>query len=155
MKRDPTDQLALAATNTSHVGIAKLCSGLDQRIQHRLQIERRPADHLQHITRRSLIFQRFLKIARAGLQRAICLRAGDGDHRLLGEGLEQPDLAVGKTTYLGAAKRHGADRGTIAQQRPCDLRFVAEAPDSRHQSGLGVQVTHMDASRVQNCPAVD
>ena len=36
----------------------------------------------------------FLKIARAGLQRAIRLGAGDGDHRLLGERLQQLDLAV-------------------------------------------------------------
>ena len=39
MKRNSTDRLALAATNTSHVGITKPRSGLDHRIQHRLQIE--------------------------------------------------------------------------------------------------------------------
>ena len=68
------------------IGIAKPRGGLDHRVEHRLQIERRAADDLQHVAGRGLVFQRFLKIGRAGLQCAIRLGAADRDHRLVGEG---------------------------------------------------------------------
>ena len=39
------------------IGIAKPRGGFDQRIEHRLQIEGRAADDLQHVAGRSLVFQ--------------------------------------------------------------------------------------------------
>ena len=99
--------LALAAVDHGLIGIAKPGGGLDHRIQHRLQIEGRAADDLQHVAGRGLVFQRFLKIGRAGLQRAIRLGAADRDHRLLGEGLQQFDLAVGEAA---GGRRSNGDR---------------------------------------------
>src|SRR5271166_1690610 len=58
-------KLTLPPADHCHVGIAKPCGGLDHRVQHGLQIERRAADDLQHVADRGLVFQRFLKIARA------------------------------------------------------------------------------------------
>ena len=37
------------------VGIAKLCSRFDERVEHRLQIEGRAADNLKHIGGRGLL----------------------------------------------------------------------------------------------------
>ena len=98
---------------------AKPRGGFDQRVKHRLQIEGRAADDLQHVAGRGLVFQRFLKIGRAGLQRAISLGAADGDHRLLGEGFQQFDLAVGEAARRGA---------TDGRWRRCGSRRAATEP---------------------------
>ena len=45
------------------IRLAKLSGGLDQRIEHRLQIERRAADDLEHVGGRGLLLQRFAEIA--------------------------------------------------------------------------------------------
>ena len=100
---DQSSQLAVAERDQGLLRITKPGGGLDHRIEHGLQIEGRAADDLQHVAGRGLVFQRFLKVGRAGLQRAIRLGAGDRDHRLLGEGLQQFDLTVGEATLLAAA----------------------------------------------------
>ena len=66
------------------------------------------ADNLQHIARRGLVFQRFLKIARACLQRPIRLGAGEGDHRLLSKRLKQSNLAIRKASE-GTSERDGTN----------------------------------------------
>ena len=38
------------------------------------------------------------------VQGPICFGARDGDHRLLGEGLQQLDLSIGETAALAVAK---------------------------------------------------
>ena len=49
------------------VGIAQATYRLGQRVQHLLQIERRAADHLQHIGGCSLLLERFAQILGARL----------------------------------------------------------------------------------------
>ena len=58
--------IALAAVDHGLIGIAKPRGGLDHRIEHRLQIEGRAADDLQHVAGRGLVFQQFLKIGSCG-----------------------------------------------------------------------------------------
>ena len=53
----------------------------------------------------------------ARLQFAIGLGAPDGDHRLLGEGLQQRHLAVGEAARIFGVERDNADRVAVAQQR--------------------------------------
>jgi len=66
--------------------------------------------------------------AGAGLQRPVRLGAGDGDHRLLGEGLQQLDLAVGEAAALSAPKGERADRRAAAYQRDQNARLDRQAP---------------------------
>ena len=123
--------VALAAVDDRHFGAAQPSGGLDQRIQNRLQIEGRAADDLQHIAGRGLVFERFLEVAGALLQFAMRLGAGDGDHRLLGEGLQQLDLAVGEAAALSAPKDECADRRAAAHQWDRNARLDRQAPHGR------------------------
>ena len=71
-------------------GLAKPCRGLDQRIEHRLQIESRAADHLEHVGGGGLLLQRFAQLVeQAGVL--------DGDDGLPCEILDQLDLLVGES----------------------------------------------------------
>ena len=68
--------------------------GFHQRVQHRVEIERRAADRLQHLGRRGLLLQRLGHVAVARLHLLEQPDILDGDDRLVGEGLEQVDLLV-------------------------------------------------------------
>ena len=87
--------IALAGCHPGSLRIAQPCGGFEQCRQHRLQIERRAADDLQHVAGRRLVFQQFLKVARAGLQTRNT-RVLHRDHRLLRKVLQQFDLLVGE-----------------------------------------------------------
>ena len=52
-------------------------------------------------------------------QGAVGSDAADGDHRLLGEGFQQLDLAVGEAAGLDRTKRDRADHHAVALQRYC------------------------------------
>ena len=68
--------------------------GLGHRIEHGLQIERRAADDLQHVGGRGLLLQRFGQVARARLHLVEQPHVLDRDHGLVGEGLDEFDLAL-------------------------------------------------------------
>src|SRR5262249_37757270 len=55
----PIKELSLLPGNNATVCLAKSYCRFDQRIEHRLQIERRTTDHLEHIRSRRLLLQGF------------------------------------------------------------------------------------------------
>ena len=59
-----------------------------------LQIERRPADDLQHVGGRGLVLQRLGEVAVLALHLVEQPRVLDGDRRLVGESLDELDLAL-------------------------------------------------------------
>ena len=69
-------------------------------VQHPLQVGGRPADDLQHLGGRRLLLQRLRQRAVALLQLGEQAGVLDGDHGLVGEGLDQGDLAVGEGAWL-------------------------------------------------------
>src|SRR6266540_1331656 len=64
------EPVSLATEKVAEIGIAQLHRGFDQRVEHRLQIECRAADYLEHVTRRSLVFERLLEVVCAAVQLA-------------------------------------------------------------------------------------
>ena len=60
------------------IGIAKPDGRLAQRIEHRLQIEGRAADHLEHVSGGGLLLERFAQLVEQA-------RVLNGDDGLLGE----------------------------------------------------------------------
>src|SRR5262249_36807423 len=78
----------------------------------------------------------------------------DGDHGLVGEGLEQGDLPVVERQYLGSADRDRADRGTFSHQG--DNEYCAEAQPScelaalRKLLRLVLQVSDVDSPPVDD-----
>ena len=82
-------------------------------VEHRLQIERRTADDLQHIGGRSLLRERLLEVARARLHLVEQPHILDGDHGLVGEGLDELDLPRVEWANLGAKHDEYADRSAV------------------------------------------
>ena len=74
----------------------------DQRIEHGLQIERRAADHLEHVGGGGLLLQGFPQFAEQP-------RVLDGDDGLSGEVRQKLDLLVGEISDLGTVDDDGAD----------------------------------------------
>ena len=66
-------------------------------------LERREADHLEHVGGRGLLLQRFAEFGCASLVEQP--RVLDGDHRLVGEGRHQLDLLVGERADLRRQRR--------------------------------------------------
>ena len=61
-----------------HVSVAKARRRFDQGVEHRLQIEGRAADHLEHVGGGGLLLQRFAQLVEQA-------RVLDGDHGLGGK----------------------------------------------------------------------
>ena len=141
--------LAIAAVDRAVAGVAEPGGRFGEGVEHRLQIEGRAADDLEHVAGRGLVFEQFLEVAGALLQLAIGLGAGDGDDSLLGEGLQQCDLAVGEAADLRTRQLHRADRRSVAQQRQRYLRLVTEIAHGGAHSGCGRHVAHMNGLPVR------
>ena len=71
--------------------------------QHRLQIERRAADDLEHVSGGGLLLQRFAQIIGALLHFVEQPRLLDGDDGLIGESLQQFDVVIGEMAGLRCA----------------------------------------------------
>ena len=80
------------------LGIAKPGRQFDERMQHRLQIEGRTADDLQHVGGGGLLLQRFAHLVEQP-------RILDRDNGLVGEGLEQRELLVGERPDVLASRQ--------------------------------------------------
>src|SRR5262245_20473503 len=80
------------------------------RVEYRLDVGRRLADNAQDLTRRRLLFQRLLRLVEQP-------NVLNGDNRLVGEGLEERDLVVGKWSRLATANAQCPDDMTLVQQR--------------------------------------
>ena len=92
--------------------------------------------------------------AGAGLQRAIRLGAADGDHRLLGEGFQQFDLAVGEAARLATADAIAPIARAGAQQWDRHVERTKSRGDRlRPYSGSSMMSTIVGGARVENGPA--
>ena len=89
----------MVAMSASHSRAADF----DERVEHRLQIERRAADDLEHVGGGGLLLQRFGQIVGALLHLVEQPHVLDRDHGLVGEGGDQLDLLVGERAHLARA----------------------------------------------------
>src|SRR5262245_1192063 len=76
---------ALRSAYDRRVRLAQLGGRLDQRVEHRLQIKRRAADHLENVGGGGLLLKGFAQL----IEQARVLEGGDG---LVGEVRDQLDL---------------------------------------------------------------
>jgi hypothetical protein len=98
---------------------------LQQGLQDALEVERRPADSLEHLGRGSLSPQRFAQFLRALLHLVEQTHVFDRDHRLVGEGRDQLDLIVGKWLHSVPPEHKRPEGRAIAQQQ----RHAQYGPD--------------------------
>ena len=109
--RSDPERLALLKVEDAQIRRRQFGRAKRQRVEHRLEIERRAANHLQHIRRRRLLRQRLFQIARSPLHLLEQPRILDGDHGLIGEGLDQIDDAL--RVDSGLRLRHHDDADEI------------------------------------------
>ncbi len=120
-RRHP-EQLAIEPEDECAVGAAEGDRSLGDGVENRLQVECRTADDLQQVRSRGLLPQRLLQVARAGLDLVEQPRILDRDHGLVGEGLHQFDLAIGKGLDAPPRQHEISDRLPVAQQRDTERR---------------------------------
>ena len=109
------------------ISASQSASPFDQRVEHRLQIEGRAADDLEHVGGRGLLLQRFAD--RCSLAQFEQPRVLDGDDGLGGEVLNQLDLLVGERADLLAVDGDRADELIVLEHRH------AKAACPRHCDG--------------------
>src|SRR5262245_35523159 len=93
----------LRSKDTCHLRFAQSGGGLDQRVEHRLQIEGGAADHLEHVGGGGLLLQRLAQL----VEKASVL---DRDDCLLGEIADQFDLLIAERSDLLAINDDGANK---------------------------------------------
>ena len=107
--RNHLNDVPAKSIHTTHPRTAQPHGALDNYVEHRLHIRGRTGDNLQNVGRRCL-----------PLQRLLCLveepHILDGDHRLVGEGLEQLDVMIGECSGLRPRDTNDADGSSLTHQ---------------------------------------
>src|SRR6516165_4328581 len=131
----------LPSVDHGEVGFAELRGGRNDRIEHRLQMARRPADDVENFGGGGLLLERFVQLVEQP-------RVLDGDDGLFGEILDQRDLLVGKRAHLLAVNTERAD-----QLIPLEYRYRQYGPratvngdSGRSESLGGIEVTLFGAN---------
>src|SRR5262249_41311395 len=100
----------LRLRNRRLVRFAQPRSGLDERIEHRPQVERGATDDLEHVGSGCLLLQRFAQLVEQP-------RVLDGDDRLGGEIAEQLDLFIAEWPDLLAIDHDRSNQVLVLQHR--------------------------------------
>jgi len=105
--------------------VAKFDRGPGQAVEHRVEIERRAADDLQHVGGRGLLLQRLLEVASLCLHLVEHARVLDRDHRLIGEAAQQLQFPLAERARRAAQDRDGA-QAAILPKHGCESdRYIA------------------------------
>ena len=94
--RHCTQDLAVESEDPPLPGVAEFRRVLDEHLEQRLEIERRPADDLEDLGDGGLLRQRLGQLAVPRLELPEQTGVLERDCRLIGEGLEQLRLPVGE-----------------------------------------------------------
>src|SRR5262249_32728591 len=118
----------------------------NDRVEHRLNVCWRLADHPQDLAGGHLLFEGLLRL----VEQADVL---DGDDRLVGEGLKQCNLSLCKELGFGASNSDSTNGDGFPQERTAENGPVAEAA----RAGTGLRVFLSLRRQVQNVnrPSLD
>src|SRR5262245_4360826 len=106
----PYQRVALKAKDGCVIAAAELGSALDQGVEYSLEIECRPADHLEHVGSGGLLLEGLAQLVEeSGIL--------DGDDGLFSEIAHELDLLVGERIHLFAVDRYRADDLVVLQHR--------------------------------------
>ncbi len=152
---DEVHQLAVEPVRRAHACAAQAHRAGDDRVENRLHVGRRARDDAQDLARRRLLFQGLGEVRVARFQLLEQAHVLDGDHRLVGERLEQGDLLVGESPGFRPADGDGADRAALAHEG--NGEDAAEAPgECGGPLRILVILQHVrdrDHAASQDCPA--
>ena len=111
-----TSSAVVELVDRAFIGLRELHRAADDGGQHGVEIER-GIHRAQHFLQRLQFGDRAGQFRGAFPQGPEVGDAGDGDHRLFGEGLQQRDLAVGEAAGLLARSARSRRSPPVAQQR--------------------------------------
>src|SRR3990172_3784784 len=152
---DMAEQLAVELKERPEESVAQPHGASNDRVEDRLDVGLRLADHPEDLARRGLLLEGDSEIPVARLQLLEEADVLDGDDGLVGEGLEEGDLLLGEWALLHAANEKRPDGNTLTQQwRP------KRSPDSeRSKRGVGelrfergTKIMQMDRLAVHDDP---
>ena len=131
VKGDAARCLAFHQPHHAEPGAADPRGIFEQLPEDRVQFACRRADDLQHVGGCGLMLQRFAQVG--GFRLHLFEQAGvlDGDHRLVGEGLHQIDLALGERAGLRSRQYQHAFDIVVPEHRH------AKRPANSVQGALG------------------
>src|SRR5205823_4249108 len=98
------------AENECIIGLTQTSCRLNQRVEHRLQIECRATDHLEHVGGGGLLLEGFAELVEQP-------RILDRDHCLIGERFNQLDLFGGEWRGFRTRQRQRPDWISFSQKR--------------------------------------
>jgi hypothetical protein len=101
--------VAVAAKDDGVECLAQPSGAFRQRVEHRLDVRRRATDDAQNLARRRLLFESVLRLLEDP-------RVLEGDDGLVGEGVQEGDLAVRKGPGSKPSDGDGADHVPVLQQ---------------------------------------
>ncbi|MET4792231.1 hypothetical protein ABIF64_004409 [Bradyrhizobium japonicum] len=108
-----------------------------QRVEHRLQVECRAADGLEHVADRGLLLKRLAEIVGALLHLVEQPRVLDGDRGLIGKALLQRHFVVGEGRNVVAVDDQRADRLAVEPQRRARHRACAGGANEGQAGPVG------------------
>src|SRR5262249_24440271 len=150
----------IEAPDQSVLGLAQANRALRQRVEHRLQIGRRPSDDLEELAGRRLLLERDSQLAVAGLQLFEQADVLYRDDRLICEDLDELDLRRGERLHLTSATSDRADPPAVAEDGNSEIRPVGGRPLEHLERmgiivGVGADVLDMHGAAVDESSAND
>src|SRR6516225_5698285 len=132
MGRGHADDAAIDDEHYAPKGATHVDAAPGDCLEDWLDVGRGASDHPEDLTGRSLPVQRAAHLRMRLCQRAILLlhllkqpRVLDGDHRLVGEGLQQIGLTFTERLYLGPRYHDYANRSAVLQKRHAEHAATA------------------------------
>ena len=143
MCRHNVDQLAVEGPEHTEGGVAQRGSAFHDRIEDRLNVRGRARDYPQDLARCG-------QIAIPRLQLREEPHVLDGDHRLMGEGLEQFHLPIGKESGRGSGHDDRPDGTPVAQHWHGHEASIGHGPGDAQNAVGGVR---LNVRNLGGCPA--
>jgi hypothetical protein len=122
------------------IPLTQACRALRDHVKDGLHVGRRLADNLEDLAGGRLLLQGRGQLAIARLELAEQPHVLDGDHRLVGERLEQLHVRVGEGVPLPVGDADRADDLVLSEHRNDEEALKAARTLSRARQGVGVDV---------------
>jgi hypothetical protein len=117
VQSDTFERVALVEQQIPEARLTDARCVLQHCLEHRLELAGRAADGFEHLRGRSLLLQRFAQVTRSRPHLVEQPHVLDRNHRLIGKGGEQLDLALGERTHRTPRQREHADRCSFPHKR--------------------------------------